>query len=206
MKLQHLLVAAILAGFLAFGILIGCSQDSPMEAGIGQANPSGDRYETAKKAKKKTPSEAAVVPYAALMSWQFEVPQAEGSEAEGRGFVTWRKNQEEFQYSVRIEGLTGTPFGSHFHFGSSGMIGPVVVPLTLTGEASGVVAAGVFTAADFTGAGEIATLADLHDAIMAGNIYINVHTPSFPGGEARGQLSEAGDPREPTRKKKVAAN
>lgn len=29
MKLQQLLVAAILAGFLAFGVVLGCSQDAP---------------------------------------------------------------------------------------------------------------------------------------------------------------------------------
>lgn len=44
------------------------------------------------------------------------------------------------------------------------------------------------------------TIADLVDAIEAGNIYVNVHTVLSLPGEIRGQLSDVGN--QPSRKKK----
>ena len=37
---------------------------------------------------------------------------------------------------------------------------------------------------------DIDTIADLFDAMLDGNIYVNVHTVANPGGEVRGQVEE----------------
>jgi hypothetical protein len=75
--------------------------------------------------------------------------------------------------SVTTQGVQGT--AAHIHQGARGQNGPVIVPLTKSGD--------TYTAP----AG-----AKLNDAQMqafkAGNLYVNVHTAQNKGGEVRGQL------------------
>ena len=75
--------------------------------------------------------------------------------------------------SVTTQGVPGT--AAHIHQGARGQNGPVIVPLTKSGD--------TYTAP----AG-----AKLNDAQMqafkAGNLYVNVHTAQNKGGEVRGQL------------------
>ncbi len=51
--------------------------------------------------------------------------------------------------------------------------------------------AGTITAANLTGPLAGRSMSDLVAAIRAGNIYINLHTRQFPGGEIRGQLMDS---------------
>ena len=75
--------------------------------------------------------------------------------------------------SVTTTGVQGTM--AHIHIGARGTNGPVIVPLTKSGD--------TYTAP----AG-----AKLNDAQMqafkAGNLYVNVHTDRNKGGEVRAQL------------------
>ena len=75
--------------------------------------------------------------------------------------------------SVSTTGVEGTM--AHIHMGARGTNGPVIVPLTKSGN--------TYTAP----AG-----AKLNDAQMqafkAGNLYVNVHTAKNKGGEVRAQL------------------
>ena len=73
-------------------------------------------------------------------------------------------------------GLTGAPTAAHIHFAPPGVNGGVVVPLVIAG--STISATYTPTAADLTN-------------LRAGNWYVNIHTPAFPGGEIRGQLGPA---------------
>ena len=76
--------------------------------------------------------------------------------------------------SVTTTGVQGTM--AHIHMAARGQNGPVIVPLTKSGD--------TYTAP----AG-----AKLNDAQMAaykaGNLYVNVHSDANKGGEVRGQLN-----------------
>ena len=75
--------------------------------------------------------------------------------------------------SVTTSGVEGTM--AHIHMGARGTNGPVIVPLTKSGDTYSVPAG-----------------AKLNDAQMqafkAGNLYVNVHTNRNKGGEVRAQL------------------
>jgi hypothetical protein len=78
-------------------------------------------------------------------------------------------------YNVTYQNLVGTPAASHLHRAAPGVAGPIIVPLTccpnpLSGTAP-------WDPANTS-------------ALLAGNVYVNIHSNLFPGGEIRGQLIE----------------
>jgi len=76
--------------------------------------------------------------------------------------------------TVTTSGVAGT--AAHIHNAAAGQNGPVVLPLTKSGDSGWMVAPG-------------AKLTDAqYDAFKAGNLYLNVHSAAHPGGEIRGQL------------------
>jgi CHRD domain len=81
------------------------------------------------------------------------------------GTITWR---------LRFSSLTGRAVAAHIHIGQRGKAGPVAVPLC------GPCRNGARGTSNLTAA----TLA----ALEAGRAYVNVHTPTNPAGEIRGQI------------------
>lgn len=89
---------------------------------------------------------------------------------------------------IRFQDTTGPLTMAHLHLGQEGTNGPVVVDL-----GGGIGNNGVnlrVDASDVTG-----PLAETEDPFLsflnelaAGNIYVNLHTDAFPGGELRGQV------------------
>jgi hypothetical protein len=76
--------------------------------------------------------------------------------------------------SITTMGITAT--AAHVHLGAPGKNGPVSVPMTKTADNTWSVAPG-------------AKLTDeQYAAYQAGNLYVNVHSAAFPGGEIRAQL------------------
>jgi len=75
--------------------------------------------------------------------------------------------------SVTTTGVAGTM--AHIHQGAKGQNGPVIIPLTKSGDTYTVPAGTKLTPAQM-------------DAFKAGNLYVNVHTNANKGGEVRGQL------------------
>jgi hypothetical protein len=89
-------------------------------------------------------------------------------------------------FSVQVNNINAVSL-AHIHVAPAGTNGPVRVDFFLgptTGPVNGILAQGSFTAADVKVISYDQLLAD----IRAGNTYVNVHSPTFPGGEIRGQL------------------
>jgi hypothetical protein len=89
---------------------------------------------------------------------------------------------------------------AHLHRAPAGVNGPVVLWLypggppaaLIPGRSQGVLAEGEVTADDLVGQLAGQPLGTLIDEIMAGRIYVNVHTSQFPPGEVRGQVEAGG--------------
>jgi hypothetical protein len=76
--------------------------------------------------------------------------------------------------SVTISGMTAT--AAHIHDAAAGKNGPIVIPLTMASDSVWTVPAG----AKFTDA--------QYDSYKAGNLYFNMHSAAYRGGEIRGQI------------------
>ena len=75
--------------------------------------------------------------------------------------------------SVTTAGVEGTM--AHIHMAAKGSNGPVIVPLTKNGNTYSVPEGRKLTAAQM-------------QAYKAGNLYVNVHSNRYKGGEIRAQL------------------
>lgn len=101
-----------------------------------------------------------------------EVPPSP-SAATGSGTITVAADHS-VSGSVNTAGLVGTM--AHIHLAAKGANGPVIVPLTKTADGVWSVPAG-------------ARLTDAQYAsYVAGDLYVNVHSAAFPGGEIRSQI------------------
>lgn len=108
-----------------------------------------------------------------------EVPSPTGAVSNAGGTfsasVTKSETGASISWQLSFDGLTANAIAAHIHTGAVGSPGPVV--LALCGPCSG----------PLSGTGAL-TQAAL-DAIQAGTAYVNIHTPTNPGGEIRGQLA-----------------
>lgn len=104
-----------------------------------------------------------------------EVP-ANTSPGKGTADVTYDTATKMLTWKVTYSGLTGPATMAHFHGpAEAGKNAPVVVPFK---DAA-------------SGAQGSATLTDAQAAdLMAGKMYINVHTEANKGGEIRGQVTK----------------
>lgn len=106
------------------------------------------------------------------LSGDQEVPAVKTSAA-GSGTITINADKT-VSGSVTTTGVAGTM--AHIHMAAAGKNGPVIVPLTKSGEGTWSVPAG-------------AKLTDAqYQAFKAGDLYVNVHSAENKGGEVRGQL------------------
>ena len=107
-----------------------------------------------------------------------------GSTSTGSGFFSYTVSGSELCYTLSVSGLTAAPVAAHIHPGGRGVAGPVAIPLATPPAATSSVSACI-TAVE----GGAMTPAELA-ALVADpkGYYVNVHTPSWPGGEVRGQL------------------
>jgi hypothetical protein len=94
-----------------------------------------------------------------------------GSTATGVGSVIFDPATNGIIYRLQSNVVGAT--AAHIHQAPIGVSGPVIVPFTLVGS----VASGTAT-----------LTADQATALQAAGLYMNVHSPTFPSGEIRGQL------------------
>jgi hypothetical protein len=179
-----------LAGFAAVAALLitsGCaSTDSTATTGSGPAAPTA-KTPTAiaptpapvpsamPSAPSAMPSALAAAPTAATMmlTGTQEVPP-NPSVASGRSTVTVGADKMVTGMIV-VSGMT--PTMAHIHEASKGQNGPVIVPFVKSGENTFAPAPG-------------AKLTDAQYAsYLAGKLYLNVHSSTYPGGEIRLQLA-----------------
>jgi hypothetical protein len=89
-------------------------------------------------------------------------------------------------FTVEVHNINAVSL-SHIHSGAAGVNGPVRVNFftgPVTGPVNGILAQGSFTAADVKGVSFDELLAEMR----SGTAYVNVHSPTFPAGEIRGQI------------------
>ena len=118
-----------------------------------------------------------------------EVPARE-TKAVGQAIVTISKDESSVHYKVIVANLENA-VAAHFHMAPAGTNGGVVRGIfanpNASGPMNGILAEGDITDADLVGA-LAGNLAGFIEALRSGNIYVNIHTAAYPGGEIRGQL------------------
>jgi Cu/Zn superoxide dismutase len=119
------------------------------------------------------PAMAAMMSMKADLKASNEVPPG-NSKATGTVTVTYDPATKKLSWKGSYSGLSGPATAAHFHGpASSGKNAGVMVPINPHG-------------ASFEGS---ATLNDAQaNALMGGNMYVNIHTAAHKAGEIRGQV------------------
>lgn len=141
--------------------------------------------------------------FSANITGDQEVPNPVVTDANGTATLTLNDAQDQLAIDIQIFGLdldgNQTPStddnvtGLHIHRAPAGSNGPVVFGLispssdTNNDLVVNAVAGTVSSIWDLN-EGNNTTLQDELSNLFAGNLYINVHTVAFPGGEIRGQI------------------
>jgi hypothetical protein len=93
-------------------------------------------------------------------------------------FLTWTGS---------FSGLTGTTSDAHFHGPAAVGVGPAAVQVPMTAAGGGDVFPLGVTSGSFSGS---ATLTATQETmLLAGLMYVNIHSSFRPGGEIRGQVA-----------------
>lgn len=123
--------------------------------------------------------EATTIQIRTVLNASQEVPSPTGAVSNANGTfsasVTKSDTGGSVSWQLSFSGLTGNAIAAHIHTGGVGTPGPVV--LALCGPCT----------SPLSGTGNLPQAA--LDALEAGTAYVNVHTPTNPGGEIRGQLA-----------------
>jgi hypothetical protein len=120
------------------------------------------------------------VPLSARLSGAQEVP-ANASTAKGTFEGIFDPYSRVIAFRFEYSGLTANATASHFHIAAAGTNGGVTLDFVSQGFQTG------NTSGEFV---KVLTLTQAQaDALIAGRIYVNIHNPSFPGGEIRGQIN-----------------
>ena len=130
----------------------------------------------------------------AVLSGSNETPAIVVTGATGTAEVFVNLATQTVTYTVNVFNLPSGATGGHFHVGGPGAGGPVVVNLTPPANVSndftlsGTAAPSSLTARPDQG---IRTWEDFIQALVGGQVYVNIHSAVNPGGETRGQLTVA---------------
>jgi hypothetical protein len=110
--------------------------------------------------------------------------------AAGTAEVFVNLGQRTVTYEIEIFNIPTTTTAGHFHVGGPGLAGPIVVDLTPPGVTDDFSLKGSAQASALRPRPEqgIRTWDDFIQALVGGQLYVNIHTTTNPGGEIRGQL------------------
>ncbi len=135
-------------------------------------------------------AQAQTVELSALLSGSNEVPGVLTG-AGGTATVTVNTATQEVTYKVDVFNLPSGATAAHFHVGGPGLAGPVVVNFSVPQNISNdFTISGRATASDLVPrqAQGIGSWDDFIQALLLGQIYVNVHSAVNGGGEVRGQV------------------
>lgn len=135
---------------------------------------------------------AQTIRLTAVLSGANETPAIVVTGATGTAEVFVDLATQAVTYKVDVFNLPSGAVGGHFHVGGPGAGGPVVVDLAPPANVSN----------DFTLSGTVSqsalrvradqgirTWEDFIQALIGGQVYVNIHSAVNPGGETRGQLT-----------------
>jgi hypothetical protein len=137
-----------------------------------------------------TQAQAQTVNFTAALSGGNENPGVVTGSA-GSGTVSLNLATQVVTYRADVYNLPVGVTAAHFHVGAPGVNGPVVVNFTVVANTSNDFSiSGTASATDLTAraAQGINSWEDFLQALLLGNIYMNVHSTANPGGEIRGQV------------------
>jgi hypothetical protein len=135
-------------------------------------------------------AQAQTINFTAALSGGNEVPGVVTGSV-GTGTVSINLATQVVTYRIDVYNMPVGTTASHFHVGAPGVAGPVVVNFTVIPNISNDFAiSGTASATDLTvrAAQGINAWEDFVQALLLGNIYMNVHSTANPGGEIRGQV------------------
>jgi CHRD domain/Secretion system C-terminal sorting domain len=110
--------------------------------------------------------------FAGVMHGGDEVP-AVTTTGLGLGSFVLSASETKLEYKVLVTGLSGPITAAHLHYGPAGKAGPVVYPLSFSGN---------------TLSGTLDVNAAFIDSLFNDLVYVNVHTTANPNGEIRSAL------------------
>ena len=119
--------------------------------------------------------------FAAVIDGSQPVPPT-GSPATGTALLVLNDSMDEVAYEIEFEGLLGEETSAHFHNAAPGQNGGVIFGLPLGSPKVGVWPVGPFEV----------------DELLAGRVYVNVHSTEHPSGEIRGDIGLIETPAEQT--------
>ena len=117
------------------------------------------------------------------------------TQAQGQLILKFSTDGSQLHAKLNVANIENV-IGAHLHHAPEGANGPIVLgfigaPFISNEEAittNGTIFEGHMTAANLSGPLAGMTLEDLKTEIMAGNIYVNIHTVQNRPGEIRGQV------------------
>lgn len=109
----------------------------------------------------------------------------------GTAIVTWNSATQTLNWIIDVWNMPSGTNNAHFHVGGPGVAGPTVVNIAFPNQISNDYRlTGSATATNLLPRGEqgIRSWQDFEQSLLGGQIYINIHSNSNPGGEVRGQV------------------
>lgn len=113
--------------------------------------------------------------FAGNMAGVNEVP-LNSSAARGTVIVVYNTGTNELRLAGDYQNLSAVVTVAHIHVAAPGVVGPPVIQLATSGDSTGTLVV-------------VDTLTDVQETdLLAGNMYVNVHSGTYPDGEIRTQL------------------
>ncbi len=112
--------------------------------------------------------------FTAEMDGTHEVPEVV-TDGKGLGIFKYNREQSLLSFSILFRNLSSALTGVHIHNAAAGTNGPVLFDLT------------PFVVGNRID-GEWEPGSDFRNALLNGQLYVNIHTENHPGGEIRGQI------------------